>query len=72
VVINNKKKQAEQGKYKMYSLRRKWVPGSGMELNPIFKEMNRLKKSLILNEVKGEETSGQDLTQLSFQLVKRN
>jgi len=31
-------------KYKMYSLRRKGAPGSEMELSPVFKEINRLKK----------------------------
>jgi hypothetical protein len=40
-----------------------------MELNPVFKETNRLK---ILNRIKGVVTSGQDPTQLSFHLVKRN
>ena len=31
-----------------------------------------LKKSLVLNGIKRVVTSGQDLTQLSFQLLKRN
>lgn len=42
----------------MYNLRRKGVPGSGMELNPLFKEINRLKKSLVLNGIKGAVISG--------------
>ena len=37
-------------KYKMYGLRIKAASGSGMELNPVFKEINRLK---ILNGIKG-------------------
>ena len=57
----------------MYNLRRNVTPGSGMELGIIFKEIKkRLKKMLILNGIKGVETSGQDSTQLSYQLVKRN
>jgi hypothetical protein len=28
-----------------------------MELNPVFKKINRLKKSLMLNEIKGVVTS---------------
>lgn len=38
-----------------------------MELNPVFKEINRLK---ILNEIKWLVTTGQDPTQLSLHLVK--
>jgi len=46
-----------------------WI---GMGLNPVFKEINRLKKNLMLNAIKGVMNSGQKPTQLSFQLVKRN
>ena len=35
-------------KYKMYNLRRKGAPGSVKELNPVFKALNKLKKSLML------------------------
>jgi hypothetical protein len=42
-----------------------------MELSPAFKEMQSLKRSLRLTGIKGAVTSGQDLTQLSFQPVKR-
>jgi hypothetical protein len=56
----------------MYNLRRKGAPGSGMELSPVFKEIRRLEKSLILNEIKEVVTSRQDPTQVSFQPVKRN
>jgi hypothetical protein len=53
----------------MYGSRIKEAPGSGMELNPVFKEINTLK---ILNGIKGVVTSRQDSTQLSFHFVKRN
>jgi hypothetical protein len=39
------------------------------KLNPVFKEINRLK---ILNGIKGVVTSGQDPTQLSFHFIKGN
>ena len=40
-----------------------------MKLNPVFKEINRIQKRLLLNGIKGV-TQGK--AQLSFQLVKRN
>ena len=49
----------------MYRLR-KGAPGSGIELNPVFKEINRLR-----NGIKGVVTSGQDPTQLNFQYIKK-
>ena len=52
-------------KYKMHKLWRKGAPGSRMDLNHVFKEINRLGKQL--KEVVILE---QDHTQLSFQLVK--
>jgi hypothetical protein len=39
-----------------------------MDLNPVFKEINRFK---ILNRIKGVVNSGQDSIQLSFDLMKR-
>jgi hypothetical protein len=45
----------------------KGASGSRMEPNFVFKEISRLK---ILNEIKEAVTSGQDVTQLSFHLVK--
>lgn len=54
-------------KYKMYKLRRKGAPGRKMKLSPVFKEINRFR-----NVIKGVVISGQDPTQLSFQVVKRN
>ena len=63
IKIYNEKEQAEQGETQnMYRLK-KGTPGIGIELNPVFKEINRLN---------GVVTSGQDPTQLSFQLAKRN
>jgi hypothetical protein len=56
----------------MCSSRRKGAPGSGMELSPVFKETNRLKKSLMLKGIKGMVRSGKDHTELSRQLVKKN
>lgn len=66
-----KRSNLSKEKYNMYSSRRKGTPGSGVELNPEFKKINRFKKSLILNERKGVVTSKQDPTQLSFQFMKR-
>ena len=40
------------------------------EPNPVFKEVRRLKKSPMLNGIKGVVTSGQDPTQLSFHLKR--
>ena len=56
----------------MYNLRRKGAPGSGIELTPVFKETNRLKKSLMLNGINGVVTSGKDPSHPSLQLVKKN
>jgi hypothetical protein len=50
-------------KKKMCSLRIRRTPGSGMELNLVFKEINRLK---ISNGIKGVVTLGQDPTKLNF------
>lgn len=50
----------------MYTLG-KGEPGCGIELNPVFKELNGLR-----SEIKGGVTSGKDPTQLSFQVEKKN
>jgi len=34
----------QKAKYKMYGLSNKRAPGSRMELNPMFKEINRLRE----------------------------
>ena len=52
-----------------------WVPYSTLGKSEIIfteDKIKSLKKSLMLNGIKGVVTSGQDPTQLSFQLVKRN
>lgn len=41
-----------------------------LQLRLMLKEMDRLKRGLIFNVIKGKVTLRQDLTQLSFQLVK--
>ena len=53
----------------MYGSRIKGATGSGKELNPLFKEINRLK---ILNGIKGVIASDQDPTQISFHFIIRN
>ena len=50
-----------------HALKRKTTPESGIELYSVFKEINSFK-----NGIKGIVISGQNLTQLYFQLVKRN
>lgn len=54
----------------MYSLKRKVAPKNVMEVSPVLKEMKSLKKSLMLTGTKGMGTSGQECTQLNFQLVE--
>lgn len=58
-------------KNKMCSSRRNGAPGSGVELYLVYKGINRLKKNLMLDGIKGMVTAGQNHTLLSFQLVKR-
>lgn len=70
--IYNKKESTEQKKLKMYNQRRKGAPGSGMQRSPVFKEINRPKKSLVLNGIRRVVILGEDPTQLSFQPVRRN
>lgn len=53
----------------MHGSRIKVVPEIGKELNSVFRKINRLK---IFNGIKGEVTSGQDPTQVSFYFIKRN
>jgi hypothetical protein len=67
-----KKYKLSKKNYKMYSLRRKGAPGSLVALNPMFKEIKRLMKSLVSGEIKRVVTSGQDPTQPNFQIVKKN
>ena len=51
--LYNERKKMHKEKCKKYSLRRKGAPGSITELRPEFRERNRLKKSLMLNGIKG-------------------
>lgn len=60
--ICNEKNQAEQRK-----IFEEKPSESRMELNPVSNEMNRLR-----SEIKGAMISEQDLTKLSYQLVKSN
>lgn len=60
--ICNEKNQAEQRK-----IFEENPSESRMELNPVSNEMNRLR-----SEIKGAMISEQDLTKLSYQLVKSN
>ena len=48
-------------------LRRKGAPESGVDLSSVFKDINGLR-----NGIKGIVTTGQDPTQLNFQLVRQN
>lgn len=71
--VYNEKEQTEQGKIQNVGLRRKGAPGRVIELRTVLKQINRLKKSLILNGIKGMVNSWQGSTQLSFQFaMKRN
>lgn len=56
---------------KMFS-RRKRKLRSRKELNPVFKVINRSKRSLMLTGIRRMKTSGRDPTLLSIQLKKRN
>jgi hypothetical protein len=40
-----KRSKLNKKSYKMYNVREKGAPGSGMELSPVFKWINRFKKS---------------------------
>jgi hypothetical protein len=42
-----KRSKLSKEKYKMFRLRRKGKPGSGIKLNPVFKGDKQIKESLI-------------------------
>ena len=42
----------------MYNLWREETPGIGIELKPVFKEINRLNKTLMLNGIKQAVSTG--------------
>jgi hypothetical protein len=67
-----KRSKLSKKKYKTYSLRGEGTSESGMEVSSVFKEINRLKRSLMPNGIKVVLVSGQDPTQLSLQLLRRN
>ena len=67
--VHSGKEQAEPGKNTECRVRTKGAPGNVMEPSPTLKERRRLKKSLWLLQIM--VTSGQDPTQLSFQLVNK-
>ena len=67
-----KRSKLSKESYNMYNWRRKGSIGNGMELKPLFKEINRLKKNMTLNGIKEVMNPGQDSTQLSFQPMKRD
>jgi len=69
--INKEKDQARQGKPQSVYFNRKVPPGSVMS-EQVLKDIKCFLKSLMLNGIKGMVISGQNLTQLSFQFVKRN
>jgi hypothetical protein len=49
-----KRSKLSKEKYKMFRLRRKGKPGSGIKLNPVFKGDKQIKESLIWNGIKRE------------------
>ena len=65
--IYNEKEQFEKGKKQNAQFEGKMDTRSTIELNPVFKAINRLR-----NEIKEVGTLGQDLNQLCFQLVQRS
>ena len=64
--IYHEKGKLSKYKDKMYRLK-KGASGNGIELKPIYKEINGLKHG-----IKTLVTPSQDIIQLCFQLVKRN
>lgn len=68
--IYNEKEQAEEVKIQnvQFEDRRSTRKSNGTESSA--QGVESLKKSLVLNGIKGVVTSGQDITQLSFQLEK--
>ena len=48
-----KRSKLNKESHKMYNLRKKGAQENEMQIIPKFKEMNRLRKSLMLNVIKG-------------------
>ena len=61
--IYSEKKQYEEDKLQNINFEEIRVPGSGVMLNLVFKEINRLRN------IQGLMTTGQDLFQLNFHLA---
>lgn len=53
--IYKEKKKAEKGKIENVQIVEKWTPGSGMELNPMYKE---IKQTIGKSIAKGTKGSG--------------
>jgi hypothetical protein len=51
-IYNERENAEKEKKCKIYNLRRKGLSGSGIELNSLFKEINRLKNVLTLDGIK--------------------
>lgn len=66
--ICNKKEQGRQKETQMSSLRGKW--GTGI-FNVSRKTCAGVMRGLVFSEIKGVVASGQDSTQINFQLLKR-
>ena len=65
--IYNEKDKAGQSKLQNVNFEKKRAPGSGIDLNSLYKDINGLR-----NGMQGVVTSGHDSTQLNFQLVQRD
>lgn len=59
-----KRRKLNKESHKMYNLRIKGAQGNEMQIMPIFKKMNRLKESLMLNVIKRVLMTEKDPTQL--------
>lgn len=57
-------------RYKLQFEEKKSIRKFNVQLRLLLKEMERLRRSLIFNVIKGKVTLRQNLRQLSFQLVK--
>lgn len=42
-MVHSYEEHVDHEKYKIYGSKIKGIPGSGMELNPVFKEIHKLK-----------------------------
>lgn len=70
--IYSHNEQLRQGKIQNVQFEEKKSTRKWNEAMSCAQGEKQLKKTMILNRIKGVVTSEQDTTQLSFQLVKRN